>query len=488
MTNGHLPNHTAWIAYKHQLWPGVRYGLGTMTNDLEVVDSLLHNEEYRISYVLGVVHSITKGLHHLHKTFGGFGLINLPVEQLIRRVNMLMQHYHTSTNLSRKLDASLRYLQLQLGMPHNPILLHYAAWGHLAQLPWVKMLWRMLHHFDIHLHMAYPNIAFPQERDQVIMEIFFSADLSPDLIQSLGRCWVVLEAIFLSDLTTVDGKYLKDFVFAPGGRDTASTFKFSCEQPTRSDWNSWFKFWHNFTTTGDTLKVPLGNWISPTHCIRKWYYRADTDNLQWIEGNTFFYYSPSSGIRFTRATRKYHLMREEPLSPLVIQGIATSVTSLSDQQVVKLSKGLALAKVPDKAMDFWEFFYSWGGNWMWEGIETGKDLPYNMSWVAEGMTNNSLVWVMDSSYDKKKAIDLCRVGWILFCTKTGFCLTDTFWEKSNSASSYRAELLGLCALHLLARAVVEYYKVEGWSAMLCCNNKCALELSSHHLRRIRPSA
>ena len=31
MTNGHLPNHMAWIAYKHQLWPGVRYGLGTMT-------------------------------------------------------------------------------------------------------------------------------------------------------------------------------------------------------------------------------------------------------------------------------------------------------------------------------------------------------------------------------------------------------------------------------------------------------------------------
>jgi hypothetical protein len=29
----------------HQLWPGVRYGLGTMTNDLKVADSLLHNED-----------------------------------------------------------------------------------------------------------------------------------------------------------------------------------------------------------------------------------------------------------------------------------------------------------------------------------------------------------------------------------------------------------------------------------------------------------
>ncbi len=155
--------------------------------------------------------------------------------------------------------------------------------------------------------------------------------------------------------------------------------------------------------------------------------------------------------------------------------------------MVKLSKGPALAKVPGKTMDFWEFLYSWGGKWIWEGIEAGKDSPYKISWVVEGMTNNSLVWVTNGSYDRKKAIDLCGVGWILFCTKIGFCLTGTFWEKSNLASSYRAELLGLCALHLLSWAVGGYYKVEGWSAMLCCDNKLALELSSHHLRCIRPS-
>jgi hypothetical protein len=101
---------------------------------------------------------------------------------------------------------------------------------------------------------------------------------------------------------------------------------------------------------------------------------------------------------------------------------------------------------------------------------------------------NKLVWATDGSYNRKKVIDLCGVGWIIFCTKTGFRLTGTFWEKSNSASSYRAESLGLCTLHLLARAVVEYYKVKGWTAMLCWDNKRALKLLSHHLRCRRPSA
>ena len=35
MTNGHLPHHMAWIAYKLQLWLGLRYELGTTTNKIE---------------------------------------------------------------------------------------------------------------------------------------------------------------------------------------------------------------------------------------------------------------------------------------------------------------------------------------------------------------------------------------------------------------------------------------------------------------------
>ena len=144
--------------------------------------------------------------------------------------------------------------------------------------------------------MAYPTIALPRERIQVIMEIFLTADLGPDLLRSLGQCRVAHEAIFLSDLTTAYGKYLEEFVFVPGSKERASTFKFPCEQPTQSDWDSWFDFWHHFTSTGDKLKVPLGYWISPTHRIWKWYYRADTDELQWVEGSTISYYKPFSGF------------------------------------------------------------------------------------------------------------------------------------------------------------------------------------------------
>jgi hypothetical protein len=49
-------------------------------------------------------------------------------------------------------------------------------------------------------------------------------------------------------------------------------------------------------------------------------------------------------------------------------------------------------------------------------------------------------------------------------------------------------MLGLCALHFLAKAISEYYGLGKWVASLCCDNKRALLLSSHHNGRIRPSA
>jgi hypothetical protein len=54
MTNGHFPHHMAWIAYKLQLWLGLRYGLGTMTNDIKEATSVNTKTDYRMLNILRV--------------------------------------------------------------------------------------------------------------------------------------------------------------------------------------------------------------------------------------------------------------------------------------------------------------------------------------------------------------------------------------------------------------------------------------------------
>jgi hypothetical protein len=145
-----------------------------MTNDIKPAARLLNNVDYKTLKVLGILRNVTKGLQKIHTAFGGLGLFDLSTEQLISRVNMFFQHYHVSTNLSKKLDKTL---QLQVGPPHNPFTQDYSKWGNLAPLSWVKMLWKSLHHFDVMLYMPFPTIKPPRERDQVIMEIILSQNL-----------------------------------------------------------------------------------------------------------------------------------------------------------------------------------------------------------------------------------------------------------------------------------------------------------------------
>ena len=95
---------------------------------------MLSRYDYIMLPVLGVVRAIKKGWRRIHTTFGGVGLFYLPTEQFICRLNMFLQHYHTSSAISRKLEASLRYLMLQLGCTSCPFELDYTTWSPLAPL------------------------------------------------------------------------------------------------------------------------------------------------------------------------------------------------------------------------------------------------------------------------------------------------------------------------------------------------------------------
>ena len=134
MKNGHLPAKCAWVTYKFQLWPSIRYGIGTMTNDMEEAQELLNDHDFSLLNILGIARTVKKGWRKLYTTFGGFGFRILATEQLIERLNPLLQHYNTCSPISDKLSASLRYLQLQFGTNKCPLDLPYEEWVYLAPL------------------------------------------------------------------------------------------------------------------------------------------------------------------------------------------------------------------------------------------------------------------------------------------------------------------------------------------------------------------
>ena len=65
MKNGHLPSHIAWIAYRLQLWASLRYGIGTMTNDIEEAEEVNKDHDRETLNILGIVKNVKKELRRL---------------------------------------------------------------------------------------------------------------------------------------------------------------------------------------------------------------------------------------------------------------------------------------------------------------------------------------------------------------------------------------------------------------------------------------
>ena len=162
---------------------------------------------------------------------------------------------------------------------------------------------------------------------------------------------------------------------AGGGARRRSGFLGRFQLDRTGTWDRWFGFWHSYTATGNKLHVPLGRWHNPTHRIWKWFYREDTDELLRLEDSSIFHYKPATGLRFTRTTRMYIMSHETDSFQGKTRGSPISVAGLSLNQVTKLSTGPTLALSAAGQTDFWSFLHEYGGTWMWEEIDPGKDTP-----------------------------------------------------------------------------------------------------------------
>jgi hypothetical protein len=85
----------------------------------------------------------------------------------------------------------------------------------------------------------------------------------------------------------------------------------------------------------------------------------------------------------------------------------------------KLQEGLLPPPATEDSTPFWEFIDTWGGSWMWRNIDTGDKFKDNMQWATDEMTAGTLIWMIDGSYNRKRAADLSGVGWIIFYKATG---------------------------------------------------------------------
>jgi hypothetical protein len=240
--NGHLPTAQVVLSYLYQLWPSLRYGLGTLTNDWNSASVCLERTDFRILPLLGVNCHINRSLCHLHFTFGGISLLDLAVEQHICRVNMFVQHYGSQSIVGKKLMSSMHWLQLQIGCVECPLLADFDKWGHLAPVSWIISFWESLHRCPGGLEIEFEGVCLQREGDISLMVVPDQCGLTMKDLASFNHCRCHGNLLLLSDVTNAAGTNLERRFLFPHFTAHVSLLSFPPEVPTVEDWTVWCTF------------------------------------------------------------------------------------------------------------------------------------------------------------------------------------------------------------------------------------------------------
>ncbi len=98
---------------------------------------------------------------------------------------------------------------------------------------------------------------------------------------------------------------------------------------------------------------------------------------------------------------------------------------------------------------FWSVVESWGNTWMWDNLQITGDI----GWIAEAIADNTLLAITEGSYMKELYPHLNSAAFVLECAKGRGRIMGLFTEHTKDTCSYRGEVLGLMAIHLILLTV-----------------------------------
>jgi hypothetical protein len=478
-SNCHLPNRFNWISYKYKLWPGLKYGLATLATPTSQIRDLIRKLDYLTLPLLGVNRSVKHEWRTIPRAFGGIGMFDLAVEQMIGWSNMVLQHFGAPTTLGHKMKATLEALQIEIGCTGNPLSERYDSRGILATPSWITSVWERSQQYKLEFILDYDTIQAPRENDITIIELLLQNGITGMNLRRMNRCRIKLQAFFLSDLTTASGRHLEAWVRG-SRRGRQSRFRFPREHPSPCDWELWDCFWDSWVNRNGTLPHKLGRWQGNPHQQWDWFLDKQRNTLWNNSTEGWLKYEFTQLGRNTRGNQVYTLTGQWNLPPLE-DFLLASVRDVNGRALLT-DTGLGTPCITKSNKNFWEFATEKEHAWMWDFVD-GKH--QDMSWVNTALRKKTAIMVTDGSFNRSLAPTISGAGWVLVCTDCKQMINGCFYENSPKASSYRGELLGLTAIHHLVAYTLDYYEQPTASGSMHCDNKGALHQASMKRRRVR---
>ena len=208
--------------------------------------------------------------------YGGLAWESCWSLQILEKIKFCLRHIRKEDKLGNLLMILIESVQLQSGLI-VPILDTRIRWNEWVEPTWLGNVKEGLDAIEggIITNSKVPRI--PRRFDRALMEIFNGWSIKKKEMQTLNRCRIYMQVIFVSDIVDFEGKVIMEE--ALDVRQTRpSCLAWSRQvRPPLGDRKIWLKYISRLCTIATRLTTQLGQWCELPHQI--WPYMVSKNKL-----------------------------------------------------------------------------------------------------------------------------------------------------------------------------------------------------------------
>ena len=429
-----------------QFWPRVFFGISSVCASFKELEECLMKVYYDMLPLCGIRRSVRRELRQLDRGFFGVGLPHPGVECFVAQLNKLLTHYGSCSSLGVHMQVSMEMLVIEGGVSLQILSESFSVYGGRVTHSWLRSVWEKIDMFGFKVEIRDLPLQFPREKDGWIMRAFAKLDFREEELLRLNRVRCHQQVLFVSDVFDASGRAVDRKYLSPRPSEEAwSTLIFPQERPPRRDFNLWQRAVLLLAPRGRP-ENSLGRLRVKGHKIWRWRYDLELAELYHTKGALMDTYTPATG-QASRANKWRCTAQDVPRRDV---GVICSVREErnGDKSIICFTE---LPAPPTPPSNFWEVLEKWQRLWLWDNLTwVGDD-----DWLAAAIADGTCVAVTDGSYMKDLYPNIQSAAVVLECTRSRGRLWCSFSETSDVACSYRGELLGLMAIHLILVAINE---------------------------------
>ena len=264
LRNAPIPSSLKRLSYTSELIPRLTYPLPAISLTQKECRTIMNHAMPTIKHGLGLSSTTETEILFFPKSFGGYGVLDLHLAQLVEQSKFIVQHLRNRDSVGRRIKISIEVSQLESGK-NQKITRNGTAYKTRYITPTI-LTTLMENLWDLRAEIWLDH--WTPAHGRTIMEEIQSRVRDQGQLSVINTCRTWLRVHYLSDLATINGRKIHP-AYMQGKRAHASKWSWPRWVPPESSWYVWKSSLRSYIAQTFPLKHrPMGHQI-PTSWIDK---------------------------------------------------------------------------------------------------------------------------------------------------------------------------------------------------------------------------